>query len=184
MARASPALLLSLLLATTVGASAEGRTSIQRSSANHTTIVIHDTTPAAYKARKAQAQRAQERLDRRRQRAEELEDEKRRRAHELKVLRLKKPSQPTVQVITAKAEERAPEEPQETRPKRASFFNGGRSTMVPSWNGYGFGNPVYGFGFPAYGFGFPGYGFGPAYGGYGYRNRGFRRGNRGFRRCR
>lgn len=178
--KASPALILSLLLAATSVVSAEGRTSIQRSSPNHTTIVIHDTSPAAYKARSAQAKRAQERLDRRRQRAEQLRDEQRQRDHELKVLRLKNESKTTAQA-TPKKEESSVEEPQQTRRKRSSFFNGGRSTMVPSWNGYAYG----GFGYPigfGYGFGYPAYGFGPAWGGYGFRNRGFR--GRGYRGCR
>lgn len=158
-----------VLMATSQAVSAKGRTSVTRTSPNHTEIVIHDTSPEAYRARRAQAKRAQARLDAKRRAARRREDERRRRAHELKVIRLKNASKTRTRSRTS-----TQQVARYTHHKRPSFFNGGRSTTL----GFGFGNFGFGFG------GFGGYG----YGGFnrGFRYRGFNRGfNRGYRRgCR
>ena len=49
---------------------AEPQSSVTRTSANHTKIVIHDNSPQAAKERKEQARRARERLDLKEQRAQ------------------------------------------------------------------------------------------------------------------
>lgn len=141
------AVTLVAMLLSTPKATADPNVSVERTSPNHTTIVIHDTSPEAYQLRNEQARAARRRLD-----------EKRRRKHELELARLEAQTRQN----EAEARARAQRQQQtvvyrkpEYRP--APFMNGGRPTMGISFSG------VYG-----------GYGLG-GFGGYGYRGRGYRR---------
>lgn len=131
--RSNLTLVFSLLLAIGQVAEAEPRTSIRQTSVNHTEIVIHDTSPEAYQTRRAQAERAQKRLDEKRERRRAEADQARRRDRELRELTLKHKRQRRAQVQKAS-------QFSGRRNKRASFFNGGRPTITP-WYGSGFGFP-------------------------------------------
>lgn len=137
------AIVTSFLLGLSQTTLAQGRTSVRHTSNNHTEIVIHDTSPEAYKARREQARRVQKRLDQRRQRAQRQRDEDRRRAHELKMLQLKSQAKPP-----QRSNSRVAKSTTRYKRKRSSFFNGGLPRRSP-FVGYGFGG--LGFGFNRYG---------------------------------
>jgi hypothetical protein len=153
-------------------------------SGNHTEIVIHNTSPDAYKARREQAERAQRRVD-----------EKKQREHELELAKIKAGARDDVPRAERVAVAPAPA-PVYRKPeyKPAHFMNGGYPTM--GFGSYGFGSYngfSYGYGLGSPGFGY-GYGFGPVYRnrcgpravtyrGGGYRGGG-RGGYRGGGRCR
>ncbi len=171
-----------LVLMASQAAVAQSRSSIRRG-ANSTEIVIHNTSPEAYKARREQAERAQAKLDAKRERARQHAAEERQRAHELKVVKLKHRQEQAQKVAKVEYEHH----------KKPSFFNGGQSTVFAGGFGPGFGfgfNPgfVGGYGYGNYGY--RGYGYG--FNNFGFRNAGFRRGfgrshfrgRRGRGRCR
>lgn len=185
---------VALSLALCASSQADPRTSITRTSPNHTKIVIHNTNPNARAERSARAQRAQER----RERAKE-------RAHELELARIKAGQGSTRQAKApnrvqrqnhpplASIQERQRRHAERNRP--APFFNGGQWTGVGgvafAGPNFGFFNPGWGGGFyqpwqPVFHQGFRGPGFHRrGFRGAGYRGRGFRgagyRGRGGFR---
>ena len=133
-----------------------GRTTeITRNSPNHTTIVIHDTTPEARDARARQVASARAKLRERRQRNQ-------RRGEVAPTRPLRRGSQPEFQ------QESIRERQAIHAYKPSPFINGGRFT---GFSGFGYG----GFGFNN-GFGVGGFGFNSFRGG-GFRGGGFRGGS-------
>ena len=132
-------------------AQSDGRAQIYRTSANHTEIVLHNTSPEALQKRSDEQAASRARREAREQRE-----------HELALARIQN-SQPA----TESAQRNSPHlEPLRERQARQEyqppdFFNGGQ--YVGFSGGYG------GFGFSNFGFGF------------GFGNSRFRRGRRGFR---
>lgn len=119
---------------------AEGEkfTKIERTSPHHTTIVIHDTTPQAQRARAEQVERG-----RRRQAEREW------RRHQPPVSQTQAVDTQPVEDFNSVASIRERQKYLEYQP--APFFNGGQFTGFT----YGFGS----YGFPIYGYGFPGHGY-------------------------
>lgn len=156
----SYALVLGMLVGMGSAAQAD-RYKVTRSADGQATIIIHNTSPEAYEARREQALRAQARLEQRRERAREQRAMERQRARELReARRVANQTPPPVYV----------------HHKRPSFFNGGYPTVT------GIGFPLFGPGLIGPGFVNPG--FGPGFVGPGFASPGFRgqfRGNRGFR---
>ena len=163
--------LIQLVLAVSTAADPKSRTSITRTSPNHTEIVIHDYSPQAKRERRRHLEQAR--------RHRELKE---RRAHELKLARIRASSNSDIRVSTtsptrtnrrrvggnfpalASIRERQKRNAYEPAP----FFNGGRST------GFTYGGGLGNFGFNG--------GFSS---GYGFNfSRGYRRSYRPSTRCR
>ena len=126
-------LIIGIVFLTATTGSSQSVTSVQHDSPNHTTIVIHNTSPEAYAERNQRAAEARRRLD-----------EKRRRQHELELAR--------IEAETRRAEARAKAQSAplvyrkpEYRP--APFMNGGRPTLGGWYGGFG------GFGVGNFGYG-------------------------------
>lgn len=146
-------------------ATAQQRTSVTRTSPNHTKIVIHNTGASAQKARQERIRRAEERRERERQRAHEIElatiragrSESPRRAGDRPKSR--QPVNPSLPSIAERQRRQA------ALNQPAPFFNGGRFTGLVG--GFGFAGPGFGPGFVSPGFapGFvnPGFGFNRTY---------------------
>lgn len=169
----STAAILLLILGMGSTASAE-RYNVTRDASGEATIVIHNTSPEAFQARREQAQRAQARLDERREQAREERALERQRERELREARRRTNQAPTPPPVYV-------------HHQRPSFFNGGYPTVSgigfplfgPGIIGPGFVNPGFGPGFgpilvnPGFG---PGFGPGfnrPFPGNRGFYNRGF-----------
>ena len=146
--------ILSTVLLSCYIAAAETNISVEQTSSNHTKIVIHNTSPEAYRERNERAREAGRRLELKRQRK-----------HELELARVEAEEQEARAQAQARAQVRQPRIYRKKPYQPAPFMNGGRPTM-----GFGtFGTTV---------------GFGNGYGGYGYAPRpsyGGRCGNRAVR---
>ena len=141
------ALLLSSILLCSLTATAEENISVEHTSPNHTKIVIHNTSPEAFRLRNEQAREAQRRLE-----------EKRQRKHQLELARLEAEERQAKAQAQARAQQQ--QQPKIYRKKEyqpAPFMNGGIPTM-----GFGFGGVPYG-GYAGYG----GFAFAPR--SYGFR---------------
>lgn len=138
-------------------------TEITRDSPNHTTIVIHDTSPEARDARARQVESARSKLRDRRQRSHRVGEATARRP-------LRRGNQPEFQ------QESIRERQAIHAYKPGPFINGGQFT---GFTGFGFGGYGYGYGYN--GFGTSGFGFnnfrGGGFRGGNFRGGGFRGGN-------
>jgi hypothetical protein len=126
-------LLLLLLCLPAAAQNGKVKTRVERTSSNHTTIVIHDTRPEAYTRQRDVAIRAQQ--------AREADAQ---RKHEIELAKIQADAQVRVaraQNMVAQAPAPAPVRREEQRP---SYRNGGRFTgfsdvFIGGFGGYGFG---------------------------------------------
>jgi hypothetical protein len=147
------AILLSIVQLCCYSAAAEGADiSVEHTSPIHTKIVIHNTSPEAFRERNARAREAGRRLEIKRQQK-----------HELELARIEAEERDARARAQAQAQMQQPTIYRKKPYQPAPFMNGGRPTM-----GFGFG------GFSTVGYGYGGFAPRP----YAYRGR---CGNRAFR---
>jgi hypothetical protein len=131
-------ILIAIWLSCHPSAAEESNVSVERTSPNHTKIVIHNTSPEAYSERNQRAMEAQERLELKRQRK-----------HELELARIEAQEREAKTQAQPRRQAQQPKIYRKKKHQPSRFMNGGRPTM-----GVSFASPYGGYGYGGYGYGY------------------------------